>query len=328
MKQIGRQPISLREVRLFSWGGICNSSEKVRKCDLKGVIEACPEVKDSQVCTGAGPMVAKLFFQSWELAVEGVVYLWEQRLLGIHGFTPEVIFAQRPQIIEIGRRLREVFMNYLKSLPQGEAARKCKNEIEAVDKELRRASNSRKNRNSLKKYFELESLREGLTVQKNLLYKKLEEFERALECLQLYLIHEDWDGGIGNVDCADERPVFVLGKGWTWNHLHNILLRECSRLESALPMYSSRWETIQQVHMNQVMVLIGETGSGKSTQLVQYLADSGFAIKGSLVCTQPRKVAAMSLQQRVVGECKGCYGGIQSVNCCTTYTPRDRKSVV
>ena len=73
----------------------------------------------------------------------------------------------------------------------------------------------------------------------------------------------------------------------------------------------------------QEMVLIGETGSGKSTQLVQYLADSGFAIKGSLLCTQPRKVVAMSLQQRVVGECKGCYGGIHSVNCFTTYTPRE-----
>ena len=72
-----------------------------------------------------------------------------------------------------------------------------------------------------------------------------------------------------------------------------------------------------------VMVLIGETGSGKSTQLVQYLANSGFSIKCSLVCTQPRKVAAMSLQQRVVGECKRCYGGIHYVNCFTTYTPRE-----
>ena len=63
------------------------------------------------------------------------------------------------------------------------------------------------------------------------------------------------------------------------------------------------------------------------SSLVQYLVYSGFAIKGSLVCTQPRKVAAMSLQQRVLGECKGCYGGIQLVNCFTTYTPRERSLV-
>lgn len=55
------------------------------------------------------------------------------------------------------------------------------------------------------------------------------------------------------------------------------------------------------------MVLIGETGSGKSTQLVQYLADSGFAKDGSIVCTQPRKIAAVSLAQRVGEEAAGCY---------------------
>jgi hypothetical protein len=53
-----------------------------------------------------------------------------------------------------------------------------------------------------------EGLREGLMVQKNLLCKKIEDFERALECLQLYLIHEDGDCVIGNFDCADERLVF------------------------------------------------------------------------------------------------------------------------
>lgn len=324
MKQFGRQTGSLMEVRLFCWEGICNSPEKGRKCDPKCIIEACPDVEDYQVSTGTGHVVAKVFFKSWELAVEGLVFLWEQRLLGTHGWTPELIFAERPVIIKTGCRLRGIFMNYLKSLPQGEAAKKCKNEIDAVDKEIRKAASTLRRKISLKKYHELESLREGLKVQRNLLSKKLEEFERALECLQLYLIHEDGDSVIGHVDSADERPVFVLGKGWTWHQLHNILLRECSRLESALPMYSSRWEAIQRVHMHQVTILIGETGSGKSTQLVQYLADTGFANKGSLVCTQPRKVAAMSLQQRVAGECKGCYGGIQSVDCCTTYTPRER----
>jgi ATP-dependent RNA helicase DHX8/PRP22 len=56
------------------------------------------------------------------------------------------------------------------------------------------------------------------------------------------------------------------------------------------------------------MILIGETGSGKSTQLVQFLADSGLAADGSIVCTQPRKIAAMSLARRVDEETNGCYG--------------------
>ena len=56
------------------------------------------------------------------------------------------------------------------------------------------------------------------------------------------------------------------------------------------------------------MVLIGETGSGKSTQLVQFLADSGIAADQAIVCTQPRKIAATSLAHRVKDESSGCYG--------------------
>lgn len=63
------------------------------------------------------------------------------------------------------------------------------------------------------------------------------------------------------------------------------------------------------------MVLIGETGSGKSTQLVQFLADSGVAANESIVCTQPRKIAAISLADRVKEESIGCYQN-KSITCC------------
>ncbi|CAI0460537.1 unnamed protein product [Linum tenue] len=55
------------------------------------------------------------------------------------------------------------------------------------------------------------------------------------------------------------------------------------------------------------MVLIGETGSGKSTQLVQFLADFGIGSSETVICTQPRKIAAISIADRVKGECRGCY---------------------
>lgn len=53
------------------------------------------------------------------------------------------------------------------------------------------------------------------------------------------------------------------------------------------------------------MVLVGETGSGKTTQLTQYLMEDGYGSFGAIGCTQPRRVAAMSVAKRVSEEV-GC----------------------
>jgi pre-mRNA-splicing factor ATP-dependent RNA helicase DHX38/PRP16 len=49
-------------------------------------------------------------------------------------------------------------------------------------------------------------------------------------------------------------------------------------------------------------VVIGETGSGKTTQLTQFLHEEGYSNYGLIGCTQPRRVAAMSVAQRVSEE--------------------------
>lgn len=51
-----------------------------------------------------------------------------------------------------------------------------------------------------------------------------------------------------------------------------------------------------------VVVVIGETGSGKTTQLTQFLHEEGYSQYGLIGCTQPRRVAAMSVAQRVSEE--------------------------
>lgn len=56
---------------------------------------------------------------------------------------------------------------------------------------------------------------------------------------------------------------------------------------------------------NHVLIVIGETGSGKTTQITQYLAEEGLLGAGKLACTQPRRVAAMSVAKRVSEE-YGC----------------------
>ncbi|KAF7728628.1 DEAH-box ATP-dependent RNA helicase prp43 [Apophysomyces ossiformis] len=71
-----------------------------------------------------------------------------------------------------------------------------------------------------------------------------------------------------------------------------------------LPVHAQRAEFLEMVHKNQFVVLVGETGSGKTTQIPQFLAyDELPHLKGKqIACTQPRRVAAMSVAQRVADE--------------------------
>ncbi|XP_010453356.1 PREDICTED: pre-mRNA-splicing factor ATP-dependent RNA helicase DEAH7 [Camelina sativa] len=69
-----------------------------------------------------------------------------------------------------------------------------------------------------------------------------------------------------------------------------------------LPIFSVRDELLQVIRENQVIVVVGETGSGKTTQLTQYLHEDGYTINGVVGCTQPRRVAAMSVAKRVSEE--------------------------
>jgi pre-mRNA-splicing factor ATP-dependent RNA helicase DHX38/PRP16 len=54
--------------------------------------------------------------------------------------------------------------------------------------------------------------------------------------------------------------------------------------------------------MPTVVVVVGETGSGKTTQLGQFLYEDGYCSYGTIGCTQPRRVAAMSVAKRVSEE--------------------------
>ncbi|KAK3294462.1 ATP-dependent RNA helicase DHX8 [Chaetomium fimeti] len=76
----------------------------------------------------------------------------------------------------------------------------------------------------------------------------------------------------------------------------------------SLPVYAFRQQLIQAVRENQIMIVVGETGSGKTTQLTQYLAEAGFTNNGMIGCTQPRRVAAVSVAKRVSEEV-GCQLG-------------------
>ncbi|KAK6202462.1 P-loop containing nucleoside triphosphate hydrolase protein [Scheffersomyces amazonensis] len=76
----------------------------------------------------------------------------------------------------------------------------------------------------------------------------------------------------------------------------------------SLPAFTVKQELIRTIRENQVTIVIGETGSGKTTQLAQFLYEEGLGFnKGNgnkkiIGCTQPRRMAAMSVAKRVSEE--------------------------
>lgn len=91
----------------------------------------------------------------------------------------------------------------------------------------------------------------------------------------------------------------AYGKALTFGQRSKLSIQE---QRQSLPIFKLKKELIQAVHDNQVLVVIGETGSGKTTQVTQYLAEAGYTTRGKIGCTQPRRVAAMSVAKRVAEE--------------------------
>ena len=70
-----------------------------------------------------------------------------------------------------------------------------------------------------------------------------------------------------------------------------------------LPVWQQRDEFFEMLKKNQTIVLVGETGSGKTTQIPSMMIEAGLSRGRKLVaCTQPRRVAAMSVSKRVSEE--------------------------
>ncbi|XP_024121446.1 ATP-dependent RNA helicase DHX33 [Oryzias melastigma] len=69
-----------------------------------------------------------------------------------------------------------------------------------------------------------------------------------------------------------------------------------------LPIYQAKAQLLNQLRQLQNAIIIGETGSGKTTQIPQYLYEAGIGRLGLVAITQPRRVAAISLAGRVAEE--------------------------
>ncbi|KAK6589868.1 Prp16p pre-mRNA splicing family SFII helicase [Cryptosporidium xiaoi] len=82
----------------------------------------------------------------------------------------------------------------------------------------------------------------------------------------------------------------------------NSSYNEIIKKRKELPVYKVKDPLMKLINENIVVILVGETGSGKTTQITQYLHEYGYSKRGIIGCTQPRRVAAVSVAKRVSEE--------------------------
>jgi len=114
---------------------------------------------------------------------------------------------------------------------------------------------------------------------------------------------DDDDDDIGGPAYKIDRPDILQNSQTTFVYNKNPNL-DIESQRRRLPVFKSKNSLFYLLENYQVVVVVGETGCGKSTQLPQYLLEAGYANKdGSMVgVTEPRRVAATSLATRVAAE--------------------------
>jgi ATP-dependent helicase HrpA len=107
----------------------------------------------------------------------------------------------------------------------------------------------------------------------------------------------------------------------------SVALREERRLHSPqisyppdLPITARKDDIVNAIRANQVVVIAGETGSGKTTQIPKMCLEAGLGIEAKIGCTQPRRVAALSISRRIAEELNVNWG--REVGCTIRFDDR------
>lgn len=96
------------------------------------------------------------------------------------------------------------------------------------------------------------------------------------------------------------KPSVVSRKPAVYVHVDRDATIQAARLK--LPILAEEQQIMETIAENQIVIIAGETGSGKTTQVPQFLYEAGYAQNKLIGITEPRRVAAISMSKRVAEE--------------------------
>lgn len=101
----------------------------------------------------------------------------------------------------------------------------------------------------------------------------------------------------------EERQANLVGIERKSRYIHVDRSEEVKEMRAKLPIITEEQLVMEKIFENQIVIICGETGSGKTTQTPQFLYEAGFAEDNKIIgITEPRRVAAISMSKRVAYE--------------------------
>lgn len=153
--------------------------------------------------------------------------------------------------VELNQNLKTLFSSHITGLMEGELVRKWQKKINEKSDEIANLSGQmRMRKNSLGKFYELNDKKKALKAERSTISKRLKEFKGGmrslLRCLET--------GEIGNEEGDEGVEVYRVEGELDWKLIHQLILRECRRLEDGLPIYAHRQEILTRIHGQQVII--------------------------------------------------------------------------